>query len=466
MNTPSGKSASTVVSWLEGKFVYSIGFGVALMVATGAGLFYVQRAREHAVATVRIAYGAGGPVRKHFLEQMVLHGRTNRLDIRLVVTEGTQATIELVEKGEADLGLIAGAIEDVRGVGLLEVAPLYMEPLQLLVKESLYDAVSKDFGALRGRSVGVDAQRSATNLLATELMRFMGLVDGAGRAGYQPVYLQQAELIALTDSAALPDAVFQLGGLPSQTIRHLVTAHHYRMLPLPFGPSFSLDRFREADGAAVEGTTLRLNRTFIEEFTIPAFAYSVLPPVPPDDTRTMATRLMLVGSDRVGATAVRRVVDLVMSPEISALATPHLSPALLESAFQFPRHPGTLQYMDALKPIDVDNAFVVYGRAVEVWGIIVAVYVGASSGLKAWRQRRQSANRSVGDFMQAVLAVEAEATADCTSERRAQLDQQLTDIKKAAIDLQQEELLEDAEQLPSLLVIVADTRTRIWGRAS
>jgi len=466
VNTPSGKSASTVVSWLEGKFVYSIGFGVVLMVATGAGLFYVQRAREHAVATVRIAYGAGGPVRKHFLEQMVLHGPASRLDIRLVVTEGTQATIELVEKGEADLGLVAGAIEDARGVGLLGVAPLYMEPLQLLVKEPLYDAVSKDFGALRGRSVGVDAQRSATNLLATELMRFMGLVDGAGRAGYQPVYLQQADLIALTDSAALPDAVFQLGGLPSQTIKHLVTAHRYRMVPLPFGPSFSLDKFREADGAAVEGTTLRLNRAFIEEFTIPAFAYSVLPPVPPDETRTMATRLMLVGNIRVGATAVRRVLDLVMSPEISALATPHLSPALLDSAFQLPRHPGTLEYMDALKPIDVDNAFVVYGRTVEVWGIIVAVYVAGSSGLKAWRQRRRPANRSVGDFMQAVLAVEADVTADCTSEQRVRLDQRLTDIKKAAIDLQLEEQLEDAEQLPSLLVIVADTRTRIWGRAS
>jgi hypothetical protein len=34
------KPATTAMRWLEGKIVYSVGFGVFFMLAVGAGLFY------------------------------------------------------------------------------------------------------------------------------------------------------------------------------------------------------------------------------------------------------------------------------------------------------------------------------------------------------------------------------------------------------------------------------------------
>jgi TRAP-type uncharacterized transport system substrate-binding protein len=457
-------TATGAVRWLERKIVYSVGFGVVLMLALGAGLLYYRYSRQTSTRVVRIAYGSGGPVCRHFLEQMALHGRDRGLDIRLVVTEGTAETINLIEKGETDLGLATGAIEDASQGSVLEITPLYMEPLQMLVTEELYDAISRDFSQLRGKSIALDARLSATNLLATELLSFMGLVDPPGTPQFSPVYIQQPDLLAITDPAALPQVIFQIGGLPSQTIRQMIVNHRYRLVALPFGASFNLEKFQAADRPnLVAGTALRVDRAFVEEFVIPAFSYSVLPPVPPEDTRTVASRLLLLGSRNVDDQTVRKILDLLFSPEISDLVRPALTVDLLDTGFQFQRHPGTVRYVDAMTPIDVEGAFTNYGRLVEVWGLAIALYVAAAKGLKLLRQRQGLSKRSAGDFLEDVLAVEVEATSTASHDDRVRLDQRLTDIKKTAIEMHLAETLDDAESLPSLLVAVADARTRIWG---
>ncbi|HWI17607.1 MAG TPA: TAXI family TRAP transporter solute-binding subunit [Vicinamibacterales bacterium] len=460
-------SATKAMRWLEKKMLYSMGFGVFVLLAIGVGIFYYQRAQDAQPKVLRIGYGSGGPVRRHFLEQLARHGKSRNLDIRLVVTEGTVETIDKIESGETDLGLITGAIEGPRADRILEIMPLYMEPLQLLIKAPLYEAVSQDFGQLRGKTIALDGQLSATNLVASELMQFIGLIDAAGTRHYTPVHMQQPELVALKDRDALPDAIFQIGGLPSQTIRHFIVNHDYRLVQLPFGSSFNLEKFRQdASSADPDLTELEVDRAFVEEFVIPAYSYSVLPPVPPEDTRTIASRLVKVGGNNLDNHTVHKLIDLILSPEIADLVRPTLKVALLDEAFQFSRHPGTDQYVDSLKPIDVDGAFTNWGRLVEVWGIVIAAYVTVVGGLKRWKQKRMAEFKSVSDFLLEVIAVEAEATASCTPAERTALDQRLTDIKRSAIEMHLEERLEDAESLPSLLVTLADTRTRIWGPVS
>jgi TRAP-type uncharacterized transport system substrate-binding protein len=460
------QSAQKAMRWLERKVIYSVGFGIMLMLAIGVGIFYYQRAQDEKPKVLRIGYGSGGPVRRHFLEQLARHGKARNLDIRLVVTEGTVETIDKIEQGATDLGLITGAIEGPRAERIFEIMPLYMEPLQLLVKAPLYDAVSKDFGQLRGKTIALDGELSATNLVASELMQFIGLIDGAGTRHYSPMYLQQPELVAITDRASLPDAIFQIGGLPSQTIRHFIVKHDYRLVALPFGSSFNLEKFRQDANGDLGQTPLEVDRAFVEEFVIPAYSYSVLPPVPPDDTRTIASRLLMVGGNDLDAYTVRKLIDLVLSPEIADLVRPTLKVGLLDEAFQFTRHPATDEYVASLKPIDVEGAFTNWGRLVEVWGLVIAAYVTVVGGLKRWKQKRMAEFKSVSDFLLEVIAVESAATASCTAAERTALDQRLTDIKRSAIEMHLDERLEDAESLPSLLVTLADTRTRIWGPVS
>jgi hypothetical protein len=189
--------------------------------------------------------------------------------------------------------------------------------------------------------------------------------------------------------------------------------------------------------------------------------------VPAADTRTIAARLMLVGGQHLKNDVVQRILALVMSPDISHTVEPELNVKLLDSEFQFQRHPGTDAYLASLKPFDVDGAFGRYQRMVEIWGILAAAYLAATNGWKWWKGRQDRKPRhSVGDFMSRILAVEAEVRRASSDEDRRALDQRLSDIKKEAIELHLEGRLEDSESLQSLLVALADTRSQIWGAAN
>lgn len=450
--------------WLEGKIIYSVGFGVVMMLATGAGLFFFYSKRPDPV--VRVAYGTGGALRKYFLDQLAIHGKKHHLDIRVLPTAGTGATMDMIGDGSADVGLIAGAVRDQRERHIVEISPLYMEPLQLLVKEPLYEAVMKDFGQLRGKSIAMDAENSATSLLATELLRFMGLDHRGDKPQYERVQVQQSTVLSQPPSS-LPDAIFQIAGMPSPVIQDLIVDRGYRLVPLPFGSAFNLGKFQEAVVPDEADAAMALDKAFVEEFVMPAYAYSVLPAVPPTDTRTVATRLLLVGRMDLPDHVVRNLLEEILSPEISELARPPLRLSLLDSDFQYERHPGTDRYLASLRPVNVEGAFDTYGRLVEVWGFIAAAYFAAAKGLKHWRERKVVlTEKSVGDFLTLVLDVESEALPSCTAEQRHALDQRLSDIKRRAIELQGEDRLEDAETLQSLLVAIADARNRVWGTAS
>lgn len=463
---PDNDTPTSAVRWLSGKIAYSVGFGVIVLLLAGAALLYFYETAGPSLQVVRIGYGAGAPVRRRFLEQMAIHGRKHNLDIRLVATAGTDQTLTLIDRHEADLGLIAGVVEDRAARRVLEITPLYMEPLQLLVRTPLYESVLSDFGQLRGKSIDLDTEGSSTHLLAAELLRFIGLTDPVTKQPqYQPVHISQSELAKRVHDPSLPDAIFQIGGVPSETIRNVIANNDYRLVPLPFGESFNLDKFRDAETAAPPAhQQLRLNKGLVEEAVIPAFVYSVLPAVPPSDIRTIATRLVMVGSDRLDARTAHRVLDLILSPDISTFSQPPLTGDLLNTSFAFQRHPGTDAYLTSLKPFNVDGAFATYGRIGEIWGLIIAIYLTGARGLKMWQERQvRLPMKSVGDFLGEIIAVENDVHASCSNDERVRLDQKLSDIKKAFIELHLAGRLEGAEHFPSLLVTLADARSRIWG---
>ncbi len=411
MKPTRGASGTGVLHWLRHKILYSISFGLAVLVVMGAALFHFSDLLKPKPDIVRIAYSAGGPARKHLLDEMALNGRKWNLDIQLIPTPNTDTSLTKIDQQIADVGLIAGAIEDRAARKVVEITPLYMEPLQLVVKAELYDSVSHDFGQLKGKSISMDNTDSATDVLATELLRFMGLADPAtGRPLYRPIHIEQSQLFAQQDTAAMPDAIFQIGGVPSATIASLVANHDYRVMALPFGGAFNLSQFRESKAPKpAPGQHLGVNKAFIEEAVIPAYVYGVLPAVPATDTRTIAARLILVGGQHLKKDVVVRILGLVMSPEISHVVEPQLTVKLLENEFQFQRHPGTDAYLASLKPFDLEDIISRYHRTVEIWGIFGALYLAVANAWKWWRERQErKPKHSVGDFLSQVLEVEAE----------------------------------------------------------
>ena len=159
-----------------------------------------------------------------------------QLTIELTPCAGSEEALDWVNTHRVDVALVQGALSSADRDNVRQVATLHVEPFHLLVKKELLTDVSASLTALRGKAVELDEVGSGTHSLATSILEFVGLHprDHDPDGGYVPQTRGREHLLAETDVRRLPDAVFLVSSLPSATITHLVHAHGYRLVPLPF----------------------------------------------------------------------------------------------------------------------------------------------------------------------------------------------------------------------------------------
>jgi TRAP-type uncharacterized transport system substrate-binding protein len=296
---------------------------------------------------------------------------------------GSLEAIDLVDKpNPIDLALVPGgvALRDYKEVR--QVAALSLEPLQLLARPELAAA---GVGQLKGRRICLGPTTTTVHFLARDVLAFAGLCPaGAGcPEGYLPETQSPQELQkrlhllrGLQGTAReqaireLPDAVFLLSPLPSLLARDLVTLAGYRLMELHFATAYCLDRTQSADSQGV-----RIDRANFSATEIPAYTYSVDPPVPSRPSRTIGTRLLLIAYAPTDQEAVARLLKTVFSGPVSGLASPQ---PLREQVPQFPFHPGAHRYMRRNDPLLTPEMLSGLGKAVGGLGAfasgIVAVY--------------------------------------------------------------------------------------------
>ena len=193
------------------------------------------------------------------------------------------------------------------------MAALHAEPLHLLVKPAIGPEVTRWLLKLEGRRVNLGERGSGTYCLASAVLAFAGLEPGR----YVAEHRSYAELMAEEDPAALPDAVFTVSTLPSRLARHLVAAHGYRLVELPFAEAFALSTLDESRAIAPGDPAEEVRREHVYETVIPAFTYGVEPGVPPAPTHTLGTRLLLVARTSVPAEVVERLIDVLFASQFS-----------------------------------------------------------------------------------------------------------------------------------------------------
>ncbi|MES2856804.1 MAG: TAXI family TRAP transporter solute-binding subunit, partial [Bdellovibrionota bacterium] len=222
-----------------------------------------------------------GAIRQAFVEKLAEELTKNGATVKLVPMKGTDEVQQALIGKSLDLGIVMGGFTEENSQDLRELMPLYIEPLQLLVKENLYAEVSADFGKLRGKTINMDDQHTGTHALAWEVLRFADMIPDDlkvdQKLSFTPTFYNAEELKAVKDSD-LPDALFVSAVVPSLSVQSLVKDHGYRIVQIPFGESFSLDRFRKFPASHnVNGTSLSVDKNYIYETSIPAFAYDVQP---------------------------------------------------------------------------------------------------------------------------------------------------------------------------------------------
>ena len=201
-----------------------------------AAFFAVHEPRERSVR-LRMTAGQDGGTRHRIAQALRREAAHRALAIELQAMAGSEEALQAVESGRVDAALMQGGLDMVDHPGLRQVAGLHVEPLHLLVKEEIHRAVARNLAGLRGKVVNLGERGSGTYLLAKEVMAFSGL---RAELDYTESTQSYAELERETEAARLPDAVFSVSTLPSPIARHLVTEHHYHLMPLPFCEAFAL----------------------------------------------------------------------------------------------------------------------------------------------------------------------------------------------------------------------------------
>ncbi len=389
------------------------------------------------------------------------------LSIEVVESAGSVEAIDLVEAGEVDLALVQGGIGLENHPHVRQLAALCIEPLHLLVKEPLATDVQENLVALRGRTIDMSRPGSGTYLLAAQVLEFAGLHPAReGRAGdYSTVegsYNELLDQLAELDNASgtqrdddlqhLPDAIFLVSAIPSELAKRLVTIGGYRLVRLQFGEAFSLISVEEATDDHD-----RIAQAFIHTTEIPAFAYSVDPPVPSEPCVTLGTRLLFIAHEDVPADAIERLCEVVHEGSLPRLCD---IPASTEIAPEYERHVGAINYSDRDKPI-------IRAELIDFLQTLASVFGPALGGLLAiygfirWRQTLRFQH-----YLHELCRIQGLATGriidaglpPATAARLIHLERRLDELQQHAVEEFSRRYFHGEGVMEILLALLADVR--------
>jgi TRAP-type uncharacterized transport system substrate-binding protein len=428
--------------------------------------FYFHAPGPHSYS-LSITAGNELGVRHRLAEQLRGEVVARHMTLDLHPSGGSEQALDWVNSRTMDVALVQGSLSPAGRPNVRQVAALHVEPIHLLVKPGFYREVSANLLALRGKTVDLEEAGSGSHSLAKAILQFAGLEsrDRDPARGYVEVSTPRQQLFSETDPARLPDAVFLVSTLPSSTSAYLVTRHGYRLVLMPFAEAFALGslvkRTADEQPRAGEGRVV-LGR--VQAATIPAFTYSLEPPVPEQPLPTLGTRLLLVAHKDVPPRAVYELVEAVYASEFGQIVRPPLDPKLMDLPPEFPWHEGTLLYQRR-------NAPLLSGAVMDSARNGVAIFAAAASGLFVlWQWLKMygqfSRHKGFHKYIAEVTRIESRALElerarpPAVAELRA-LQEELAQLKTKALGEFARGELVGKEVLAGFLVQVHDVRDHL-----
>ena len=277
----------------------------------------------------RIRIATGSPTAVYYAVGTALAGVVEqdmpRTDASVLVTAASAENVQLVARGDAEVGFTQADVLVTQGAPVVALARVYDDLLHLVVRA---DSPIRTLTDLRGRRVSVGARGSGTVVTVGRLLTVAGL-DRPGLVDQRQLGLDES-VASLT--AGRIDAFFFSGGLPVAGIRQLSTA----------APTRLVDLSRWA---------AELRKTYGEVYVVrdvPTSAYQV-PAV-----ATIAVPNLLVVSASMPDDLAYDLARLLMERrDVLAAAHPAAERLDIRSAIAtrpVPLHPGAARYYRSVKP--------------------------------------------------------------------------------------------------------------------
>lgn len=323
---------------------------------------------------VTISAGSSEGVWHRYLIDFAREAGKHGLQIQPVLTGGSIDMLERVNAGQLDFAVVQGGYDIEQYTHVRQVAALAVQPLHLLVKAQIHEAVCRDFHALRGKTINLgSSKRTGTYWLSRELMTFAGMPP----LDYHGTDLTSEQIFDINDPDRLPDAIFIVTAPPSDHVIRLVRRFGYRLVPLPFAQAFRATAMHPRDPVPSEGIGVR--KEHLPDGLIPAYVYDVSPPVPPQDMATIGSRVLLVTNANTPTRTVVRLLDRLLDSRYAHTIQPPLTAEIVRQPAEAPWHQGALLYRRRAEPLItgellgiLSNAFQLIlpigGGAILFWG--------------------------------------------------------------------------------------------------
>ncbi len=379
---------------------------------------------------------------RHYLagalrDEVLPHG----VSLDVLPSEGSQEALAEVSEGKLDFALIQGGLE-LPYPNVSHVANLAPELLHFLVRPDI-----KDIAGMRGMRINLGSKKGGTRVIAKQLLAFSGMQDGVD---YVETNLGTEDLLSMRKER-MPEVIVITSFAPSNIADYIVRQHGYSLLEIPF-PS-----------------ALALRQGWVADTKVMAYMYSVQPPVPARDVKTVGVNLQLVANSNLDPRAVFKVLEAVYSPGLQMrLKMKFDEDNILESS-NYPLSSGTRLFMDRKDPFlsqaTLRKIESLFGLILSVASTLIVVFKWFK-GAPPDAPKPETDDAFFVELAERALAVDSSIDASpdglLSHEQKDALQRELSDIKATAMRrLSSNGPLANTNIVPQLFATISDSRARL-----
>ncbi|MBC7968298.1 MAG: TAXI family TRAP transporter solute-binding subunit [Fuerstia sp.] len=294
-----------------------------------------------------------------------LHEQTGQ-PARVIETDGSEANVELLRNGGAELGLLQAV--SLTPEGIRGIAPLFPEPLHLLVRK---DKGIRSISDLAGRRVTLGPLGSGSRQSASTVLNHY-------QVPLDSMHDTQEYFGAIATDADLDAALFTTGWM-NPTLEKLLQRNDLELVGI----------------ADAEGLAARY--PWFTATTIPRGLYPGKSPVPAEPVRTIAVTALLVGRADASDRLVRETLEALYETDLRASFPTILTAKVARDYDAAVMHPAVSSYHDPSASLNrLASALEVVGKSREaILGAITLILV-----VWGWARRRRERSQATADQIQ------------------------------------------------------------------
>lgn len=283
---------------------------------------------------------------RHYIARMLEEsGGKFGLTLEIVPTHGSLQAMDMLSEGKLDVAIIQGGLDPDMD-GITHVATLQPQLIHFLVQPSI-----REVADMRGKIINLGPRSGGTRVVGHQILQFSGLEKGVD---YEEANYSSEQLVEMPASQ-LPDVLVTVSMIPSSLADVMVKQRGYVVLEMPFPNS------------------LALRRGWVDNATIPAYAYSVSPAVPPRDIVTIGVHTHVIARAGLPPHAVFALLSTLYSPSVTTDLRMKLRETDATIPSGFPLAEGTEMFLARHEPV---LSVGLYEKAKSAFGLVMSLLSG------------------------------------------------------------------------------------------